>query len=390
MTNNNSETSDDRSPFDFHKNFYYEAINDYHKKKNEQLISIKNFDLASKELEGFLGFAKRTNDKELITATESKLSEVNSLLAKRNQERTNLATKYNLFKNAKTEESLKDLEVTFNNFKAKASENEEYGNLINELTKDLVFNNANTEKVKEELESILTFEPLKYLVEISKLEMQKNKKSFLLFDLDSTLFDNSPRVYKIIQEFIKEHKDQYPDDIEKMLKIQRKDIIWGIRENVKKFDIHNDELITKLIQYWFNRFFSNDYIIDKPLRGSSKFIKELQDTGIKIVYLTGRFESMREGTEKNILEHNFPLDKDGSNLVLKPDPKMEDHTFKHQAMEEMRKFGNMIAGFDNEPINTNIFKEHFKESNIFFLETNHSPNPPNLLDDIYTLFNFEY
>ena len=112
MTNNNSETSDDRSPFDFHKNFYYEVINDYHKRKNEQLLSIKNFDLASKELEGFLDFAKRNNDKELIDETESKLSQVNNLLAKRNQERANLATKYNLFKKANTEENLKELELT--------------------------------------------------------------------------------------------------------------------------------------------------------------------------------------------------------------------------------------------------------------------------------------
>ena len=70
---------------------------------------------------------------------------------------SSFSRKNDLFKKAKTEESLKDLEFTFNNFKAKASENEEYANLINELTKDLVFNNANTQNIKEELESILTF-----------------------------------------------------------------------------------------------------------------------------------------------------------------------------------------------------------------------------------------
>ncbi|GIW21182.1 MAG: hypothetical protein KatS3mg068_0189 [Candidatus Sericytochromatia bacterium] len=136
-------------------------------------------------------------------------------------------------------------------------------------------------------------------------------------------------------------------------------------------------------------FFSNDYIVDKPIKGAVNFVNKSKEVGFEIIYLTGRFESMRKGTIENLEENNFPIKDKNKSLIMKPSDEMTDHEFKHIAMEEIKKYGNILAGFDNEPINANIFKEHLPNSQIFFVETNHSLNPPNLKDDIHTIINFE-
>lgn len=374
MKNNKIATpSQDGSPFDLPKSYIYKSITDYHINKVLQLIKVKNFDLALIELEGLSESAKTLNQENEYDKFQSILNETESKVQKRNQLREFYHTK---FLNSENKFDILD------EFIFKARDLEEYNNLQNRIIKH--YNSKNISDL------IFSFDPLKYLSELGKLESQKGLSPFVLFDLDSTLFDNSPRVYKIIQDFIEEHRDIYPEHTEKMSYIRRQDIVWGIKENLKKINVHDEELVNKVIRYWYERFFSNDYIIDVPLSGSCQFVKDLESSGVKIIYLTGRFESMREGTERNLLEHGFPLYNNGENLVLKPNPKISDEEFKHQSMESMRKFGDMLAGFENEPINSNIFQEHYPNSDIFFLETNHSLNPPNLSEKVHTIKNFCY
>ncbi|MFN8575996.1 MAG: HAD family hydrolase [Candidatus Sericytochromatia bacterium] len=374
MKNNKIVTpSQDGSPFDLPKSYIYKSITDYHVNKVLQLIKVKNFDLALIELDGLSESAKTLNQEKEYEKFQNLLNETESKVQKRNQLREFYHTKF-----LNTENKFDILDE----FIFKARDLEEYNSLQNRILKH--YNSKNITDI------IFSFDSLKYLSELGKLENQKGLSPFILFDLDSTLFDNSPRVYKIIQDFIEEHRDIYPEHTEKMSYIRRQDIVWGIKENLKKINVHDEELVNKVIRYWYERFFSNDYIIDVPLSGSCQFVKDLESSGVKIVYLTGRFESMREGTEKNLLEHGFPLYENGENLVLKPNPKISDEEFKHQSMESMRKFGDMLAGFENEPINSNIFQEHYPEADIFFLETNHSLNPPNLNEKIHTIKNFCY
>lgn len=373
MTNKKNMTpSKDGSPFDLPKSYIYETINDYHINKALQLIKVKNFDLALLELEGLAECAKSLGNENEFKKFNLLITEIDHKIQTRNQLREYYHTK---FINSNNKFDIVE------EFISKSTDYEEYNQLQSKIFK-YSGNNIN--------DIIFSFDPLKYLCELGKLEKARDNQPFVLFDLDSTLFDNSPRVHKIIQDFIEEHKDIYPEHTEKMKEIKRQDIVWGIKENLKKVDLHDENLVNTVIKYWYERFFSNDYIIDVPLKGSYNFIKDLENSGVKIIYLTGRFETMRQGTERNINEHGFPLDPNGENLVLKPDPKMPDDVFKHQAMENIKRFGHMIGGFENEPVNSNIFQEHYPESEIFFLETNHSLNPPNLNDKVHSIKDFTY
>lgn len=384
-------TSDDRSPFDFPKKHIFEDVTEYLNNKHLQLLEINNFDISLKEMNALLECSEKHGHLDYIKELKKKIDFTNLLIKEKNSIRKDLLDSYLSFKNNQSLDNYNNAIESLKIFSIACSKTEEYHNIISQIIDYYLSTlKQDSSKLLNLFEIILSFDPLKYVIESSKISIEKKEKSFVLFDLDSTLFDNSSRVIKIIREFMLDVRHKFPEDTEKMSKIRRQDIIWGIRENLKNFGIENHEILKEVVPYWYERFFSNSYIIDTPLKGASTFMKDLKDTGIEIVYLTGRFESMREGTSRNIREYSFPLHKDGSNLIMKPDPAMPDHTFKLIAMEEMKKFGKMIAGFDNEPINSNIFKEFFPYSEVFLLETNNSPNPPNLLNDIHTIYNFEY
>lgn len=396
MPDSTNENSQGRSPFDLPKIFHYDVITDYLRKKAEQLYIVKNYRNAIKEYKALLQCSINNDELSEAREIEEKLIKINAELSLRELSRQKLKNHVDSYISKPDTLNFENLISFLEKFSLEAFLTEEYGKLItiiiqNRIKKISSLEQPESEKLLKETASvILRFDPLKYLLEIGKIELENGNRPFMLFDLDSTLFDNSPRVYKILQEFIKEKKDLIPEDILKLSSLKRENIVWGIRENLKKVNVTTQETVDHIIEFWLEKFFSNDYIIDVPIKGSKNFVNDVNNLNIKIVYLSGRFESMREGTVKNFIENGFPLDEDSENLVLKPNEKIPDHVFKHSIMEKISGFGKMIAGFDNEPQNTNIFKTHFPESEVFFLETNHSLNPPNLMDTIHTIQNFSY
>lgn len=384
-------SSQDGSPFDLPRKYPHNIILDYNLNKSFQLYNFKNYDLACKELKELYECGKTYNSPEL-QKIESILEAIEHKKEKRNNLRKYLTLTYTDLVESKNKVSFDLVIKAIEEFKQSSIELEEYSKVISEIIESYSPNKFTAEGIDSLLNllDILTsFSPLRYIIELAKIK-SKTGKCFILFDLDSTLFDNSPRVHKIIQDFINTRKNLNPEDLAKVKKIKRQDIVWGMKQILSNFEVTDDTFISEMLKFWYERFFSNSYIIDTPLKGADLFVKEVEKTGAKIVYLTGRFESMREGTSRNLKEYGFPLDKDSSNLILKPDPHMSDHDFKDIAMKQMKKFGNMIAGFDNEPINANIFKTSFPEANIFFVETNHSPNPPNILENIHTIKDFYF
>lgn len=377
------------SPFELDKEIIHiDDVKPYFINKAHQLYKIKNWHLTKKESNAIISCPNFT-DKEIF---EDYLKTSKNNIAKLSSIKINLLDLLVPLSKEITEETFLSIKNDFLALEKNLESIYEYHHLLKELMQlekidEIQFENK--QSLYNLIQIIATFSPLKYLIEIARIKNQ-TKNTFFLFDLDATLFDNSPRVHKIIQDFIYAFSKEYPEETNKMKEIKRQDIVWGLKNILANFNISNknEKFFSDIINFWYERFFSNSFIIDTPLKGAQDFLSELEKTGTKIVYLTGRFESMREGTSRNIKEYKFPLDKDGKNLVLKPSDKISDHDFKDMAMEEIKKFGYLVAGFDNEPINVNIFKNSFSYSNIFFLETNHSPNPPNILDNIHTIKNF--
>lgn len=224
-----------------------------------------------------------------------------------------------------------------------------------------------------------------FLVKIHNNSLQ-NKRSLVVFDLDSTLFDVSPRTEKILREFA-EHPE-FLKDFQHLLqqfqlvKVQHGD--WGIRDALMRVDFSHlwksadeQKKLEKTIKdFWFQRFFSNEYLhYDQPYEGAIEFVQNLAKfENLDIVYLTGRdVVRLGKGSEEVLLKWNFPLDNQRSRLVLKPYRELDDSLFKFEWFKDLPKDQySYVCFFENEPVNVNRVRTHLPDVDIIFFDSTHS------------------
>jgi hypothetical protein len=197
-----------------------------------------------------------------------------------------------------------------------------------------------------------------------------------VFDLDSTLFNVAPRTEQILKQFAE--KEKRPDLFK--IKVHPKD--WGLKEILIRegFDLsdrspHNIQLHQRLISFWTEKFFSNDYLhFDTPYSGAVHFVQTLFKKNIEVHYLTGRdISRMGQGTREVLLKWGFPILSE-KHLHLKPHKDMDDHSFKLDWVINFRKQAGTsdIYFFENEPVNINAIGAVVADLKIVYLNTTHS------------------
>ena len=217
------------------------------------------------------------------------------------------------------------------------------------------------------------------LEKIRRIHTQPGAQSLVVFDLDSTLFDVTPRVRQILHDFAHDPKSQkrFPDLTEKLKKAETQRADWGVTQAIVRAGLEHApmEFHLALKDFWTEKFFSNPYLhFDIPYDGAVEFVHSLQKVGSEIAYLTGRdVERMGTGSVEVLTKWKFPLDEKKSHLVLKPDKSMNDAEFKSNW------FANLPSGkyakiwfFENEPVNVNqVLLEH-QHVEVVFFESTHS------------------
>ncbi len=200
--------------------------------------------------------------------------------------------------------------------------------------------------------------------------------SICVFDLDSTLFNVSPRTQQIVHEFCEQHQ------IPELKQVQVQPHHWGLKESLMDSGIHLNmqdpvqlKLFEQLRDFWKEKFFSNEYLqYDTPYLGAVDFVQTLVENNIPIHYLTGRdVHRMGRGTKEVLLKWGFPIlsEKD---LHLKPHKDMDDRLFKMEWALNLKKNNphSMIYFFENEPVNINAIAEQAPDIEIIYLDTTHS------------------
>jgi len=220
------------------------------------------------------------------------------------------------------------------------------------------------------------------LVKIEEFQNQ-GCRSLAVFDIDSTLFDVSPRVERIIQDFASEteFKNKFPEQIQilKDIRTHRRD--WGFQHALERagLDGRHSELQEALHNYWFPRFFSNDYLqYDLPYDGAVEYVNAVANRGGEIVYLTGRdVARMGSGSALTLKQAGFPLDDHQSRLVLKPHRSMDDAEFKTDwfANLPLNHYSD-IWFFENEPVNIHHLRARQPQINVVFFESTHAGKAP--------------
>jgi hypothetical protein len=226
------------------------------------------------------------------------------------------------------------------------------------------------------------------LAEIARAA-REDRRPVLVFDLDSTLFSTQQRNHVILHEFARDVGA--PADLLAVLeRMAPADMGWNVVDDLRRRGFRHEPTLGRLRAFWRARFFRDEYLRhDLPLPGAAAFVKDAHDAGAVVYYLTGRDEpGMGRGTRGSLAAHGFPVDGGRVHLRLKPRFEDDDLEFKRLAVAEIRTLGEVVALFENEPANANLFLESFPAARVFILETVCSPNPPPLAAGIFRLKDF--
>lgn len=201
-------------------------------------------------------------------------------------------------------------------------------------------------------------------------------ETLVVFDLDDTLFSTANRHLRILREFAERVEAQDPAAAGIMRAIDRERLRYSLTDTVKDAGVE-EALVKDLRDFWFARFFHNPYLLeDDVVPGGPAFVREIVARGARAVYMTGRDEGMREGTEASLLKHGFPMpDGKAARLILKPKFDTPDFAFKTECMGKLKELGLVVGTFENEPAHVNLFAEHFPKARHYLLETKHSGKP---------------
>lgn len=212
---------------------------------------------------------------------------------------------------------------------------------------------------------------------------QAQKKVLVVFDLDSTIFDVSPRTQKILWDFadVPVHQALFPKETQNLKRVRTQRSDWGVDAGLERAGLHlaSQEFREALLNYWKRNFFSNHYLqFDNLYEGAAEFLNEVHQISSHMSYLTGRdVERMGNGSREVINLWGLPLDEKAE-LVLKPHKSLDDAQFKTDYFIEQAPQYDLVYFFENEPVNLIHLQEHCPQVQMIFFESTHSgkAHPP--------------
>lgn len=200
----------------------------------------------------------------------------------------------------------------------------------------------------------------------------------VVFDLDATLFDNRPRTLQILMEYAGEVAAEFPDVADALGALTIENVAYLLSDTLRVVGLTHGDVVSDITTYWRDRFFTDDYLrFDTPVDGAADYVNACHAAGATIVYMTGRdIPGMLPGTVASLRDSGFPIGLGGVEMVLKPDATMPDEAFKRNALPTLRRSGEVVAFFDNEPANCNLAQLGYPDSIVVLVDTQRVPGAP--------------
>lgn len=227
------------------------------------------------------------------------------------------------------------------------------------------------------------------LLQLIKIASQSCSRPAVVFDLDGTLVDVSFRTLGILKEWLT--TDGAAEALSsnlanRLAHINLTHVGYSLAHAFENSGLDlRDEQIADAFEaaerYWRKRFFDGRALVDfdRAIPGVASFINALTESGIKILYLTGRNENrMREGTLQQLAKMGLTCKSE--QIYMKPDSSIEDHVFKQMQCQSFSNTYDIVGNFENEYINLVSMMDTFPLSCIHVIvDTQHSgrPVPPN-------------
>jgi hypothetical protein len=212
----------------------------------------------------------------------------------------------------------------------------------------------------------------------------------LVLDLDGTLMDNRPRTVAILRDLAVKWRERHPEAAKALETCTSENLSYLLSDSLRRLKVVDPQLVGEATEYWRSRFFTDDDLRhDTALAGAVEFVRACHARGATVVYLTGRdLPMMGLGTFASLRTLGFPLGVAGVEIILKPDAQMADEAFKRMVAPTLARVGEVVASFDNEPANCNLFKEEYPNAEIVFVDTQHVPGAPALRPDCSVVADF--
>ena len=226
---------------------------------------------------------------------------------------------------------------------------------------------------------------------------ERGKTPLVILDLDGTLYEVRPRSLRIVQEWV-DHAESgdHPEVRSKLSGLNMDHFGYSLKELFEslRFQLEHEKTqhaFNALKEFWGARFFTHDYLsADEPYSGSVEWVHEIYKKGAKDVYLTGRDEpGMGHGTREKLIRDGFPWGTEGVHLLLKEAYGLPDKEHKTNAAQWIRKQGEVIASFENEPPNLVALRDVFPEAMHGFVDTACSDHPAPIRKGLYKINGFE-
>jgi len=131
------------------------------------------------------------------------------------------------------------------------------------------------------------------------------KEKCAIFDIDNTIFDARERFYLVIKRFGVRSPRELP------LELQR--------------------------EFWKEFINPHMFHLDRPISRTIEMVLDAKRRGLKVVLVTGRYESVRRETELQLRMAGIPFDK----LIMRP-----DNNFQRD--KELKPF--LLREVDCEPV----------------------------------------
>ncbi|MCP4632975.1 MAG: hypothetical protein GY855_08605 [candidate division Zixibacteria bacterium] len=219
---------------------------------------------------------------------------------------------------------------------------------------------------------------------------KEGKTPLAIFDLDGTLFTYTLRVRNILLDALEGKEKEFPGAKTLIEHIPHTEYEYLVLDTIKKYDIDIPGLNDYILEFWERWFFANKYLkYDQPVPGGVDFVNAISESGIYIIYLTGRdIPRMGEGTIASIKNTGYPFGDGKAEIILKP--KYEDDNWEHKnkSVERIKQMGEVALAIDNEPGEVNILADKFPDAIVVMVHTLHSPGAPEPRDSVLHIKNF--
>ncbi len=225
---------------------------------------------------------------------------------------------------------------------------------------------------------------------LTDIERLRAERPVVIFDLDGTLYDNRPRTLRILHAFAASLEHEHARDAAVIRSLSIDDLSYLIDDTLLPRGV-DPSVVARAKKAWNARFFTDAACADDiPVRGAVPFARACYDKGATVVYLTGRdIPGMLVGTVRTLRDDGFPVGMPRCELVLKPTFEENDTEFKRRVLDAMDELGRVVATFENEPGNCNLFAHRWPESLAVLVTTQHAPGAAPLEDIRLTIPDFD-